>query len=86
MGQSTIDGIVRATNRLIGGARPSLSAATAGAARVWPMRARGMGANVIVTEIDPLPALEAVMDKFEVMPIKETASIGDAFSALSRAT
>ena len=66
-GQSTLDGIIRATNMLIAGSAWS-SSATAGAARGVAMRAKGMGAHVIVCEVDPLHALEAVMDGFEVMP------------------
>ena len=77
-GQSTLDGIVRATNILLAG-KTSWWPAMAGAAAAWPSRARGMGANVIVTEIDPLPALEAVMDGFRVMPMIEAAKIGDIF-------
>ncbi len=57
----------------------SSSSATAGAARAVAMRARGMGANVIVTEIDPIKAIEAVMDGFRVLPMKEAAKIGDFF-------
>ena len=56
---------------------------TAGAVAVWPSRARGMGANVIVTEVDPLPALEAVMDGFRVMPMEEAAKIGDIFCTVT---
>ena len=60
-------------------ARPLSSPDTAGAGAAWRTRARGMGANVIVTEVDPLPALEAVMDGFRVMPMDEAAPIGDIF-------
>lgn len=77
-GQSTIDGIVRATNILLAG-RTFVIAGYGWCGRGLAMRARGMGSNVIVTEIDPLPALEAVMDGFRVMPMDEAASIGDIF-------
>ncbi len=77
-GQSTIDGIVRATNILLAG-RTFVVAGYGWCGRGLAMRARGMGANVIVTEIDPLPALEAVMDGFRVMPMPEAAKIGDIF-------
>jgi adenosylhomocysteinase len=77
-GQSTIDGIVRATNILLAG-KNFVIAGYGWCGRGLAMRARGMGANVIVTEIDPLPALEAVMDGFRVMPMAEAAVIGDIF-------
>lgn len=77
-GQSTIDGIVRATNILLAG-RNFVVAGYGWCGRGLASRARGMGANVIVTEIDPLPALEAVMDGFRVMPMEEAAKIGDIF-------
>jgi adenosylhomocysteinase len=77
-GQSTIDGIVRATNILLAG-RTFVVAGYGWCGRGLASRARGMGANVIVTEIDPLPALEAVMDGFRVMPMEEAAKIGDIF-------
>ncbi len=77
-GQSTIDGIVRATNILLAG-RTFVVAGYGWCGRGLANRARGMGANVIVTEIDPLPALEAVMDGFRVMPMEEAAKIGDIF-------
>ncbi len=77
-GQSTIDGIVRATNILLAG-RNFVIAGYGWCGRGLAMRARGMGANVIVTEIDPLPAIEAVMDGFRVMPMAEAARIGDIF-------
>ena len=81
-GQSTIDGIVRATNRLLAGAR-FVVCGYGWCGRGVAMRARGMGANVIVTEVDPLRALEAVMDGFSVMPIKEAAKVGDIFCTLT---
>ncbi len=77
-GQSTIDGIVRATNVLLAG-KTFVVAGYGWCGRGLAMRARGMGSNVIVTEVDPLPALEAVMDGFRVMPMDEAARIGDIF-------
>ena len=77
-GQSTIDGIVRATNILLAG-RNFVVAGYGWCGRGLAMRARGMGANVIVTEVNPLPALEAVMDGYRVMPMIEAAKIGDIF-------
>jgi adenosylhomocysteinase len=77
-GQSTLDGIVRATNILLAG-KTFIVAGYGWCGRGLAMRARGMGSNVIVTEIDPLPALEAVMDGFRVMPMHEAAKIGDIF-------
>jgi adenosylhomocysteinase len=81
-GQSTIDGIVRATNILLAG-RNFVVAGYGWCGRGLAMRARGMGANVIVTEVDSLPALEAVMDGFRVMPMREAAPIGDIFVTLT---
>ena len=81
-GQSTIDGMIRATNRLLAGAN-FVVCGYGWCGRGVAMRARGMGANVIVTEIDPLPALEAVMDGFTVMPIRKAAKIGDFFCTLT---
>jgi adenosylhomocysteinase len=81
-GQSTIDGIVRATNILLAG-KNFVVAGYGWCGRGLAMRARGMGANVIVTEVDPLPALEAVMDGFRVMPMSEAARIGDIFVTLT---
>ena len=75
-GQSTLDGFIRATNRLIAGTT-FVVCGYGWCGRGIAMRARGMGANVVVTEIDPLPALEAVMDGFRVMPVGEAAKIGD---------
>ncbi|MCC6955283.1 MAG: adenosylhomocysteinase [Anaerolineales bacterium] len=77
-GQSTIDGIVRATNVLLAG-KNFVIAGYGWCGRGLAMRARGMGSNVIVTEVDPLPALEAVMDGFRVMPMDEAVEIGDIF-------
>ncbi len=77
-GQSTIDGIIRATNYLIAG-KVVVVGGYGWCSRGIAMRAKGLGANVIVTEIDPLKALEAVMDGFRVMPMIEAAPIGDIF-------
>ena len=77
-GQSTLDGIIRATNVLIAG-KVVVVGGYGWCSRGIAMRAKGMGANVIVTEIDPLKALEAVMDGFRVMPMIEAATIGDIF-------
>ena len=77
-GQSTIDGVIRATNLLLAG-RTFVVAGYGYCSRGIAMRARGMGSNVIVTEIDPMRALEAVMDGFRVMPMVEAAKIGDIF-------
>jgi adenosylhomocysteinase len=81
-GQSTMDGILRATNVLMAG-KTFVVAGYGWCARGLAMRARGMGANVIVTEIDPLKALEAVMDGFRVMPMMEAAPQGDVFCTLT---
>ena len=81
-GQSTIDGMIRATNRLVAGSR-FVVCGYGWCGRGLAMRARGMGANVIVTEVDPLPALEAVMDGFTVLPIRKAARIGDFFCTLT---
>jgi adenosylhomocysteinase len=77
-GQSTIDGIIRATNVLLAGKRFVVSG-YGWVGRGVAMRARGMGAHVIVTEVDPLPALEASMDGYEVLPMAKAAEIGDIF-------
>ena len=77
-GQSTLDGIIRATNELIAGSN-FVVAGYGWCGKGTAQRAKGMGANVIVTEIDPLRAIEAVMDGFRVMPMKEAAKIGDVF-------
>jgi adenosylhomocysteinase len=77
-GQSTIDGIVRATNILLAG-KTFVVGGYGWCSRGIAMRARGMGANVVVTEVDPLRALEAVMDGFRVMPMRKAAEIGDIF-------
>ncbi|MBO9308384.1 MAG: adenosylhomocysteinase [Chloroflexi bacterium] len=77
-GQSTIDGILRATNILLAG-RVVVVAGYGWCGRGIAARARGMGAQVIVTEVDPLKALEALMDGYSVMPMLEAAKIGDIF-------
>lgn len=77
-GQSTIDGILRATNILLAG-KTFVVAGYGWCSRGIAMRARGMGANVIITEVNPLRALEALMDGYRVMPMREAAKIGDIF-------
>jgi adenosylhomocysteinase len=77
-GQSTVDGIIRATNELVAGTN-FVVAGYGWCGKGAASRAKGMGANVIVTEIDPLRAIEAVMDGFRVMPMKDAAKIGDIF-------
>ena len=77
-GQSTVDGILRATNRMVAGTVFVVSG-YGWCGRGLAMRAKGMGADVVVTEIDPLKAIEAVMDGFRVMPMAEAAKIGDFF-------
>ncbi|MEK7278572.1 MAG: adenosylhomocysteinase [Chloroflexota bacterium] len=81
-GQSTLDGIVRATNILLAG-KTFVVAGYGWCGRGLASRARGMGANVVVTEVEPLPALEAVMDGFRVMPMEEAAKIGDIFCTVT---
>jgi len=81
-GQSTLDGILRATNRLLAGSN-FVVVGYGWCGKGVAMRARGMGANVIVTEIDPLKALEAVMDGFRVMPMADAAKIGDFFCTVT---
>lgn len=81
-GQSTIDGLLRATNILLAGLRVVV-AGYGMCGRGVAMRARGAGAKVIVCEVDPLRALEAVMDGYEVMPLAEAAKIGDVFITLT---
>jgi adenosylhomocysteinase len=77
-GQSTLDGIIRATNILLAG-RTLVVVGYGWCGKGVALRARGMGANVVVTEIDPIKAVEAVMDGFRVMPMAEAAAIGDIF-------
>lgn len=77
-GQSTLDGIIRATNILLAG-RTLVVVGYGWCGKGVAMRARGMGANVIVTEIHPVKALEAAMDGFRVMPLIEASSLGDIF-------
>ena len=77
-GQSTLDGVIRATNVLIAG-KAVVVAGYGWCSKGIAMRAKGMGADVIVTEIDPVKALEAAMDGFRVMPMSEAARVGDIF-------
>jgi len=77
-GQSTIDGILRATNVLLAGS-VFVVCGYGWCGRGVAMRAKGMGANVVITEVDPLRALEAVMDGYRVMPLEDAAKIGDIF-------
>jgi adenosylhomocysteinase len=77
-GQSTLDGIIRATNRLVAG-RNLVVLGYGWCGKGCAMRAKGLGANVIVTEVNPVRAIEAVMDGFRVMPIDEAAALGDIF-------
>jgi adenosylhomocysteinase len=77
-GQSTLDGIIRATNILLAG-KNMVVVGYGWCGKGVAMRARGLGSNVIVTEIDPIKAIEAVMDGFRVMPMSEAAKIGDFF-------
>jgi adenosylhomocysteinase len=77
-GQSTLDGIIRATNVLIAGRKVVISG-YGWCGKGVALRARGLGAQVIVTEVSPIRALEAAMDGFLVMPMKEAARVGDLF-------
>lgn len=77
-GQSTLDGIIRATNVLLAG-KTVVVAGYGWCGKGTAMRAKGMGANVVVTEIDPVRAIEAVMDGFRVMPMAKAATVGDLF-------
>jgi adenosylhomocysteinase len=77
-GQSTIDGIIRATNVLLAG-KNLVVVGYGWCGKGCAMRARGLGANVIVTEVNPIRAIEAVMDGFRVMPMAEAATVGDIF-------
>ena len=81
-GQSTLDGIMNTTNLIIAG-KCVVIAGYGWCGRGCAMRARGMGARVVVTEIDPVKAIEAVMDGFDVMPMDEAAAIGDLFITLT---
>ncbi len=81
-GQSTVDGIIRATDILLAG-KTVVVAGYGWCGRGVAMRMRGMGANVIITEVDPLKALEAAMDGYRVMPMLEAAKIGDLFVTLT---
>jgi adenosylhomocysteinase len=81
-GQSTVDGIIRATDLLIAG-KNIVVAGYGWCGKGFSMRCKGMGANVIVTEVDPIKAIEAVMDGFRVMTMEEAAPIGDLFCTLT---
>ena len=81
-GQSTIDGIIRATNVLLAG-KVFVVAGYGWCGRGLASRARGMGAQVVVTEVDPLKALEAVMDGYQVMPMQDAAKIADFFCTVT---
>jgi len=81
-GQSTVDGIIRATNVLLAG-KNFVVAGYGWCGRGLASRARGMGALVIVTEVDPLKALEAIMDGYQVMPMRDAAKIGDFFCTVT---
>ncbi len=81
-GQSTIDGVLRATNRLLAGSVFVVSGYGM-CGRGVAMRARGGGARVVITEVDPLKALEAVMDGYEVLPMHQAAQIGDIFCTVT---
>lgn len=81
-GQSTIDGIVRATNVLLAG-KTFVVAGYGWCGRGLASRARGIGADVVVTEVDPLKALEAVMDGYRVMPMEQAAQVGDVFCTVT---
>jgi adenosylhomocysteinase len=81
-GQSTLDGVIRATNVLLAG-KVFVVGGYGWCGRGLASRARGMGSEVVVTEVDPLKALEAVMDGFRVMPMEEAAKIGDIFVTLT---
>jgi len=81
-GQSTVDGIIRATDFLMGG-KKIVAAGYGWCGRGFAMRARGMGAIVIITEVDAIKALEAAMDGFEVMPMAQAAKVGELFVTLT---
>lgn len=81
-GQSTVDGIIRATDFLLAG-KNVVTAGYGWCGKGFAMRCKGMGANVIVTEVDPIKALEAAMDGFRAMPMSEAAAIGDLFCTLT---
>ncbi|HNW61162.1 MAG TPA: adenosylhomocysteinase [bacterium] len=81
-GQSTVDGIIRATDILLAG-KNVVVAGFGWCGKGFAMRCKGMGANVIITEVDPIRALEAAMDGYRVMPMAEAARIGDLFCTLT---
>jgi adenosylhomocysteinase len=81
-GQSTVDGIIRATDILLAG-KNVVVAGYGWCGRGFAMRCKGMGANVILTEVDPIKALEAAMDGFQVMPMERAAQVGDLFVTIT---
>lgn len=81
-GQSTVDGIIRATDILLAG-KTVVVAGYGWCGRGFAIRCKGMGAHVIVTEVDPIKAIEAAMDGFQVMPMSEAAKVGDLFCTLT---
>jgi adenosylhomocysteinase len=81
-GQSTIDGIIRATNMLLAG-KTFVVGGYGWCGRGVALRAKGMGAHVVVTEVDPIRALEAVMDGYQVLPMKEAVKVGDIFVSVT---
>ena len=81
-GQSTVDGILRATNVLLAGSKV-VAAGYGWCGRGFATKAKGMGADVIITEVDPLKAIEAVMDGFRVLPMTQAAKVGDVFCTLT---
>ena len=81
-GQSTWDGIMRTTNLVIAG-KTVVIAGYGWCGKGGAMRAKGLGANVVITEVDPIKAIEAVFDGFRVMPMEEAAKIGDIFLTLT---
>ncbi len=81
-GQSTVDGIIRATNVLLAG-KTFVVSGYGWCGRGLASRARGMGSHVVVTEVDPLKALEAVMDGYQVMPMLDAAKVGDIFCTVT---
>ncbi len=81
-GQSTVDGIIRATDILLAG-KTVVVAGYGWCGRGFAMRCKGMGANVIITEVDPIKALEAAMDGYQVMPMAKAAEVGDLFVTIT---
>jgi adenosylhomocysteinase len=81
-GQSTVDGIIRATDILLAG-KTVVVAGYGWCGRGFAMRCKGMGSNVVLTEVDPIKALEAAMDGFQVMPMERAAQVGDLFVTIT---